>query len=813
MRLCTLFVAAILFIGSAASAQTVIFQDDFETKDLSAWDGITAGSPLSNHGATIVTSPVHSGQYAMVSTLPQTGGYADVSTAIPSQSTAVYYLFYFYVDPAFTQTNGNAFLIASISGGEEVGLVNSGGHTFLGGYYNGTGTTVVTYGAWHSLQIYSHVGAGTGTATIWLDGNVELTGSSYTIAGPFTSVYLGGNNGNGAQTGSIYFDDAYVATGSQIAIPAANITVRYPNTNARTAIPVDVVMWGQTSTDILIASVDSTPVYTKTGSMTAHQTFTVPLTSLTAASHTFQVQLQNSSGTPKSTYSGSFTVYKAGTPTVYIDGNNNVYKSGSPYFPVAPFLDGATEWSTVWLANSAVNTYGWEDCFINAYAYTYTTFANCMNTVAVPSIGPTNNWTGKSGADGAAGYAPNQTGAATVVAGYVTNDKSNSNLLMWSWADEPDVGPGAGNVPPSTMLAMAEATWANDGNHPVSSGIAGYPGNLTRDRVNGWYYPLVPNSSPLPFDVYSSDMYPFLYMYGDPTLTVTNLVADWDWEQNYTYHLVPIYQAIEAGICISGGSCTGYGPTAPEVTMEAWLAVIHGAKGISWWGPSGWTDQDSAHWTALANFVSQSTTLTPYILSSTPLTVTSNRTTLGTRVDASAGKVGSTTTVFAARLTDEDQATITNVSATSSLATYTASNYYTVGEVVAANGLTTSVLNCTASASCVVASLIGGSAPYTGFTIAGTYTPVGSTSDSGFAVGNDPGNQTGLSTTLSVSGSSYSGTVTVLNESRTVSASGGSFTDTFNPYAVHLYQFTDSGVTVGSQITPGTKLTPGTVIR
>jgi hypothetical protein len=113
----------------------------------------------------------------------------------------------------------------------------------------------------------------------------------------------------------------------------------------------------------------------------------------------------------------------------------------------------------------------------------------------------------------------------------------------------------------------------------------------------------------------------------------------------------------------------------------------------------------------------------------------------------------------------------------------------------------------------VVASLIGGSAPYTGFTIAGTYTPVGSTSDSGFAVGNDPGNQTGLSTTLSVSGSSYSGTVTVLNESRTVSASGGSFTDTFNPYAVHLYQFTDSGVTVGSQITPGTKLTPGTVIR
>jgi hypothetical protein len=45
---------------------------------------------------------------------------------------------------------------------------------------------------------------------------------------------------------------------------------------------------------------------------------------------------------------------------------------------------------------------------------------------------------------------------------------------------------------------------------------------------------------------------------------------------------------------------------------------------------------------------------------------------------------------------------------------------------------------------------------------------------------------------LTVSGSSYSGPVTVAGESRSVTATNGVFSDTFNPFDTHIYQFSTS---------------------
>jgi hypothetical protein len=124
-----------------------------------------------------------------------------------------------------------------------------------------------------------------------------------------------------------------------------------------------------------------------------------------------------------------------------------------------------------------------------------------------------------------------------------------------------------------------------------------------------------------------------------------------DRADRYTYGLVPWTAFIEAGLC-SQGACTGNGPTAAQVKMESWLAVIHGMKGIFWWGPEGWTVQDSAHWKTLARFVTDCKTFKDVILSTTTRTVASDKTVTHNRVDAMVKEDAGNVYVFAARLSD-----------------------------------------------------------------------------------------------------------------------------------------------------------------
>jgi hypothetical protein len=726
----------------------------------------------------------------------------DVETPIPSK-TSVYVLFYFYIDSSWTSTNGTSVVISEVVGGDEVYLKNSSGSLILATHSGLTGTHNLSVGTWHSIQMFNQAGSGNGVTTVWLDGTQEMSSSSLTLTGPFRAVYTGLQNAS-TQSGSLYFDDEVIATGSQIAAPAANITVRYPNTNARSAIPIDVVMWGDASSDILTASVDGATVYTQTGSMTGHQRFTVNLSGLSVGSHTFQVQLQNFGGTPKATFTGTLVKHVAGTPAVYIDANNNIYWKGSAYFPVAPFADGIVPTYDAYMVYDAVNTYGWQDCYVAAYAYTPATQTECLNALSsVPYIGPDNNWEGSNSANRPAGLALNQSGALTTAASYVTTNAGNPNMFMWTWVDEPDGGGGDGVLPP--LLASVEQVVANnDGNHPEIENYTGGPSGAVTDRFSNYYYPVVPNSAVLPADVFSTDMYPYIYSESHDLDTVTQLVQSWDGQARYTYGLVPILAFIEGGVCNNNtNGCLGYGPTPAEVTMESWLGVIHGLKGVSWWGPGGYTTEDAPHGAAQANFLTLATTLTSYIDSATTLSVASSQTAQGSRVDVAAKQVGETVTVFATRLSDPDQAAVTNVAATSTTATYTATNYFSVGEIVAVQGLTNSALNCASSASCIVASVIGSSAPYTGFTIAGVWPSISSTPDSGTAVGNDSAEETqALSTTLTVSGSSFTGMAAVLNENRTAPVTDGVITDTFNSYATHIYQL--SGPYTLSAETTGT---------
>jgi len=107
---------------------------------------------------------------------------------------------------------------------------------------------------------------------------------------------------------------------------------------------------------------------------------------------------------------------------------------------------------------------------------------------------------------------------------------------------------------------------------------------------------------------------------------------------------------------------------AKTVFNEAWLAVIHNRKGVSWYdngssregyGPVCKHDSDTSCFPAnpkehIGRFVSQISRITPDVVLAAPTerTVRSDRIDPGSRVDVAVREDGSNVWVFAARLTD-----------------------------------------------------------------------------------------------------------------------------------------------------------------
>lgn len=643
--------ATILFLVSLGAgfvhAQTTLFTDDFETRDFSAWTGTNQAAPnLANAKCTecgrIVENPVHSGRFALEATMSSSGSVKLMEKVTPVPDLFV--RFYFYLDKTLSMQNRSTVTVLSVEEGEQLLLYNSGGAVYLRDRSGHVGTHAVSSQAWHSIEVRSSAANGTGMATVWLDGSVEIDAKNLAFTGPFSVFYLGVDN-FGSATGSIFFDDV-VASTAPIGSPAAGITARYPNSAARTGMPVDLTIFGEEPGDVLSARMDGAEVFRTSGAVSGHERFQLNLTPL-AGDHKLVIQLMGAKGSVKASFSGTIHKYTSGEPTVAIDENNNILVRGRKYFAVAPFEDGLRQWET-WRSHKAVNTYGWMAGFADGYRYSRGQYKDFLDSLGgALAIGPNDNFTGRR--EGV--FAANQPDAAKIVGGYVSSLKNHRGVFMWTWKDEPDIGPGVGHVPPAQMRSLLQVTHTNDANHPVLLNVAGYPNSNTRNRRAGWYYPLVPNSTEMPADVYSFDMYPLIYQKGG--FTIAQWVDQIDRVQRYTYGLTPWYVFVEAGIqpCPDPPACTkGHGPTAAQVTMESWLAVIHGVKGISWWGPLAYIDD--AHYRAMAAFLARISELKDVVLSDTTRKVVSDRNVPHARVDAAVRDDGKSVYLFAARLSE-----------------------------------------------------------------------------------------------------------------------------------------------------------------
>ncbi len=635
-----------LLLAASGLAQGVFFADDFEVGDFSAWSGADQSNPSGGKpGCAVTAHRPHSGHLSFRAEIGA-GGNCKNLHAFPATAN-VNVRFFFFVEPGSLATAGTGATILTVENGPQLRLLNDKGILVLRERSGVVGQTGISRGEWHSLEATARLAAdGTGSATVRVDGANYLTATGLTTGASTDRVYLSVENFATA-TGLLYFDDV-VLSASPVGAPAAGLTVRLPNTAARSAVPVDAVIYGHSPTDKLSARLNGVTVHEKAGPLSGRERFAVRIGELGRGNHSLYVSLSTAAGAEKAAYATSVTKYMAGIPAVSIDEHNNIWRGGSKFFSLSPFEDGVTKWQS-WLQSNAVNTYGWVAGYVNGYAYhkdNYRSFLDSLN--GAPAIGPNDNFTGR----GEGVYAANGSSAVAIVIDYVKALATHPSKFMWTWKDEPDLGPVPGHVPPERMIELMEATHQNDAHHPVMLNLAGYPASNVRNRRSGWHYPIVPNSRPLVADVFAFDMYPLIYQ-ARGLWNVTQWVEQLGRLRRYTYDLVPWYTFIEGGIqpCPNPPVCTGgYGPTPAQVNMEAWLAVIHGMKGISWWGPLAYIDTPRRE--VMARFAATATALKDVILSETARTVSSANTAARNRVDAMVKEDAHSIYVFAARLSD-----------------------------------------------------------------------------------------------------------------------------------------------------------------
>ena len=663
MRTTTALLAILLSVH-LLSAGVQIVDEDFEIGNLSAWN------LSSTTGAGVSTERSHSGLYSAKHFL---SGSTNTLMRLDFAPTSVAFgRVFFFLDPALSAAKDlQIFEILNVSAfaGQRVFLRNGNGAFYLKLEGQATpGSTAISKGTWHAIEL--KYDSTKGTAALFLDGaNAPEVAAAGLTLGPASAVRVGCW---GTAAGAVYFDDVAVGT-SAIGSPAVNLTVRHPNTFGRSALPLLTTFWGWTVGDQLSTEIAGTEVYRTPGLVSGRNTHSVDLSAVKAGLYTLTVRLLDAQNAIKAQYSETIRKYIDGVPTVSIDANNSIVRNGSLIFPVTPFMQNPPDWAS-YISGRWVNMYGWASGYSTTYSVAqYGTF---LDTIGAPSIGPDSRFCNDTG------HCLNSPDALRLASEYASMLKNHPNVFMWTWCDEPDLGGTPPRILPSTIQMVTNAIHSIDPNHPQALNLYGYDPLGTRRK--GFLYPNLVS------DVYAFDFYPMIY-----GRTFANWLSAMDQWQQYNFGLTPWFTFIEAGVqpCKDPPACSGgRGPTAAQLRMEAWLAVIHGIKGLSWWGPETgmYTYIAADHKAEMANFVSQIGRLKDLVLSAPPArTMASDSGRPGNRVDTMIREDANNIWVFAARVTELGETdTLMTQFTVSSLAGVAAVKVFDEGRTVtAANGV------------------------------------------------------------------------------------------------------------------------------
>ena len=265
-------------------------------------------------------------------------------------------------------------------------------------------------------------------------------------------------------------------------------------------------------------------------------------------------------------------------------------------------------------------------------------------------------------------------------------------MFAWTWKDEPNLGGGAQKVYTATMAAWYYLSKSLDPAHFVfhwfygSDWLAHYGTEATlhdwaesKDQMGGKAFVQ---------DAIGFDIYP-IYSRGSVSLNKAaagpySLYYDAvDRILGHNKYLVPFLPAINPSNR-NAGLPDYQTHTEAQVYNEAWMNIIHGAKGLIWFAKF---DNSSIRWPAMTKFYSEMSSLKDLVLGSPgSITVTDNSNEALNRVDHIIRTVDGTTLIVAARMTepppDEEAGLLyTGVEPTSITTTFTLSDGSINGDV------------------------------------------------------------------------------------------------------------------------------------
>ena len=640
MRRCRRFfvIGIFLALGVRVAGATTLFSDDAERGLMEG--NVAAGWTINRHGVSATAEEAHSGRFSYVVRSPG----ASVSSYIGFKSNGadpLYLRCWVMVSDGFGIKEGESTWLCGLTQipgswkTDAVNLTNRQGALYLSAE-GIRGRSRLSKGEWHVIDLeYSRSG---NEVKVWLDGRTEILATGLKLESK-DHVLIGANAG----TGTIYFDDISVAD-SLDDRQTAGITVRHAYPGNRIRMKLQSYLWGAAKTDMLISSADGAP-FSLIPNPGSYQAPALDVARLSAGDHKIEVRLEDSKRQERAAWTE--TIRTSGVvPTVGIDENNNLVRGGHKVFPITQWMMNGPD-VVAWYKSGYINASGWASEWSGAYSVSQ------FKRFIEDTLDCKKNHMQVMGAGGRVSRGATETVTYRLYASAFTNHPC---FLAWTAFDEADYN----NVSATRMQSVLDAVHQGDVNHPFAYDDATQP----------WldlklYYPN------LVADIYSTDNYPLCYAdhYKASGKTFADWVAMMDRDDAANYGIVPNFVVLELYKFAAPERHMDCGQiTAKTVFNEAWLAVIHNRKGVSWYdngssvkgyGPVCKHDSDASCFPAnpkehIGKFVSQIARITPDVVLAAPTgrTILSDRTDPGSRVDVAVREDGSSVWVFAARLTD-----------------------------------------------------------------------------------------------------------------------------------------------------------------
>jgi hypothetical protein len=316
--------------------------------------------------------------------------------------------------------------------------------------------------------------------------------------------------------------------GLGVALEAQTVTVRHYSPYSRSGLGMNVALTGQSASDILTVTLNGTEVFRKTGNVGVSETVRFSYGGRAPGNYTMITSLLSSAGTLKA--SATETLPLRATGSVVIDQYDNVSVNGKPKFPLTLWLDTLDRFNA-WYGLGALTGYGWGDICIGGNCqgpYSASEWQSTLATYLYPNspygvIGPNGNE-----------LAPYR--SSGTVADYASDKAASDMMLYWYWSDEPDINlpKGDGTCPlydPATQTPvdgcsylryLYNETHNNDLNQrPVITDFYGY---FLSYSIGGKGYA---NSWPVAVaDIHGYDNYLYLQWQAQSPTLCTDVTGD-----------------------------------------------------------------------------------------------------------------------------------------------------------------------------------------------------------------------------------------------------------------------------------------------